>query len=87
MPRLVLQDELDTLRQQLVDRPPPAAPEASAAPPPAAASQLETQIKALSDALVDMSDDAEGNIKRHPLAAVAAAFLLGFMAGRTTGRL
>lgn len=85
MPRLVLQDELHDLRQQLVAPPPMAAPAASA-PPPGAASPLETQIKALSDALVEMSDDAEGNIKRHPLAAVAAAFLLGFMAGRTTGR-
>ena len=86
MPRLVLQDELHDLRQQLV-APPPLAAAATSAPPPEAAAPLETQIKALSDALVDMSDDAEGNIKRHPLAAVAAAFLLGFMAGRTTGRL
>ena len=72
MSRPVLEDELRALRQQLT--------------PPAEAG-LERQIKALSEALAALSDDAEGNIKRHPLAAVAAAFLLGFMTGRTTGRL
>jgi len=83
MSRLVLEDELQALRQQLK-----AAPTASVAEPePRTAPELERQIKALSEALAAMSDDAEGNIKRHPLAAVAAAFLLGFMTGRITGRL
>ncbi len=85
MSRPVLEDELRALRQQLT--PPPAVSVAPPPPEPPAEAGLERQIKALSEALSALSDDAEGNIKRHPLAAVAAAFLLGFMTGRTTGRL
>jgi len=56
--------------------------EAEAAQP----SEAETLLHELEACLGKAGDEAEDLVARHPLAAVAAAFLLGILAGRMMGR-
>ncbi|MBL8907302.1 MAG: hypothetical protein JNM20_11555 [Rhizobiales bacterium] len=56
----------------------------AAEPPPPGES--ETVLRELESALGKAGEDAEDLVARHPLAAVAAAFLLGILVGRIMGR-
>lgn len=81
------QKELSSLKQQIVrdnDTERTDAPTATAAPQEP--SDLEKQLKALSDALSEAATGAEGSIKQYPFTAVVAALLLGVLIGRLTGR-
>ncbi len=48
--------------------------------------EAETLLRELEATLGKAGEDAEELVTRHPLAAVAAAFLLGLLAGRMVGR-
>ena len=49
-------------------------------------SEAETLLRELESSLGKAGEEAEELVTRHPLAAVAAAFLLGLLAGRMLGR-
>lgn len=49
-------------------------------------SEAETLLHELESSLGKAGEEAEELVKHHPLAAVAAAFLLGLLAGRMLGR-
>ena len=48
--------------------------------------EVETLLRELESCLGKAGEEAEELVTRHPLAAVAAAFLLGILAGRMVGR-
>jgi len=48
--------------------------------------EAETLLRDLEACLGKAGEEAEDLVVRHPLAAVAAAFLLGILAGRMVGR-
>lgn len=75
--------ELESLRAALVPAPAPSAVPARAEPAP----ELEAMLKDLRETLANASEDAEKAIVAHPGLAVGAAFLLGLMVGRVSGRL
>lgn len=58
----------------------------AADPEPAPKSEAETLLRELESSLGKAGEEAEELVKHHPLAAVAAAFLLGLLAGRILGR-
>ena len=49
-------------------------------------SEAETLLHELESSLGKAGEEAEELVKHHPLAALAAAFLLGLLAGRMLGR-
>lgn len=51
-----------------------------------AGAELEEKLAELRDLLADAGDETREIVAGHPLAAVAAAFLLGVVVGRMTGR-
>jgi ElaB/YqjD/DUF883 family membrane-anchored ribosome-binding protein len=78
-----VKSELGDLQAQLKR----AEAETPAAEPEAAAkSEAERLLHELESHLGKAGEEAEELVKHHPLAAVAAAFLLGLLAGRVLGR-
>jgi hypothetical protein len=79
-----IRTELESLRASLVPVPVPASAVPARAEP---APELEAMLKDLRDTIADASEDAEKAIAAHPGLAVGAAFLLGLIVGRVSGRL
>ena len=63
------------------DPPPPSSPDT-----PGPGAELEAMIAELRDVLTDAGSGTRDAIADHPLTAVAAAFLLGIVVGRISGR-
>ncbi|WP_168220364.1 hypothetical protein [Azospirillum thermophilum] len=71
--------------QELPSEPPPEAPSGTEAAEAAEAAEAGRLLAELRDTLSDAGGEAEAVIARHPLAAVAGAFLLGIAVGRVWG--
>ncbi len=82
-----LNAELAALRAE-IRRKRPEAPDPK--PPESAKSgvghELEAMLTELRDALAEASDETRDAVASHPIATLAAAFLLGIIVGRITGR-
>jgi hypothetical protein len=85
MARQSLGEMLTGLRADIA-HPARSAPEEPAQPSPDTA-EIERQFAAVGEAIAEAVGNAEAGVKRYPLAAVAAAFLLGAVVGRLGGRL
>jgi len=80
-----IRTELESLRAALVA--PPAAEPAKAVATAEPAAEIEAMLAELRDAIANAADDAEKAVAAHPALALGAAFLLGLMVGRVSGRL
>lgn len=78
-----VKSELGDLQAELKHAAQAEAAAGAKAPPPG---QVETLLEELQSSLGKAGEEAEELVARHPLAAVAAAFLLGILAGRMMGR-
>jgi hypothetical protein len=80
-----IRTELEHLRASLVTRPAAELVKAvgKAEPPP----EIEAMLGELRDAIADAAEDAGKAVAAHPALALGAAFLLGLMVGRVSGRL
>jgi ElaB/YqjD/DUF883 family membrane-anchored ribosome-binding protein len=90
-----LQRELEALRRELRQVPrvaeeevaSGAATQAAAAPPPNdMRGEIERVLRDLQERLGDATDEAEDLVAAHPLASVAAAFLLGVLVANFMSR-
>jgi ElaB/YqjD/DUF883 family membrane-anchored ribosome-binding protein len=90
-----LQRELEALRRELRQVPrvaeeeaaSGAATQAAAAPPPNdMRGEIERVLRDLQDRLGEATDEAEDLVAAHPLASVAAAFLLGVLVANFMSR-
>jgi hypothetical protein len=79
-----IRTELESLRQSLVVQPAAAIAEAVEK---AETPEIEGMLAELRDALAEAADDAGKAVQQHPALALGAAFLLGLMVGRVSGRL
>lgn len=79
-----IRTELEGLRAALASRPAakPAQAVATAEPAP----EIEALLADLRDAIANAADDAGKAVATHPALALGAAFLLGLMVGRVSGR-
>ena len=77
--------ELEGLRAALM-QPQPTAPE-PADEKPEPQPEIETLLAELRDALANAAEDAGEAISAHPAVAISAAFLLGLIIGRVSGRI
>lgn len=79
-----IRTELESLRASLVARPPAELAKAvGKAEPP----EIEAMLGELRDAFATAADDVEKAVAAHPALALGAAFVLGLMVGRVSGRL
>jgi len=78
-----LQDDLATAEKPAADRPPPSADIPD--PTTGETDQLECAMQELRTFFAAAARDAEKVVLEHPLAALAAAFALGVLAGRVLG--
>ncbi len=84
-----LRAELAALKAELGRHTPASVKEAVAAGELAVAAEmkeLEPMLHELRDALTEASEETREAIAGHPLMAVGAAFLLGIIVGRISGR-
>jgi ElaB/YqjD/DUF883 family membrane-anchored ribosome-binding protein len=88
-----LTSELEALRRELrnvprvTDDEDAAASTAKAAPPPGdMRAEIERVVREFQDKLNEATDDAEDLVASHPLASVAAAFVLGIVIGGLLSR-
>ncbi|MET0867000.1 MAG: hypothetical protein ABWY35_02785 [Pseudorhodoplanes sp.] len=80
-----LQEELEALRRELLQT--PVMEEAAAAPDASGArAEIEKVMRDLQERLGEAADTAEDTIAAHPLASVAAAFLLGILVANFMSR-
>ncbi|MET0278817.1 MAG: hypothetical protein ABW198_10855 [Pseudorhodoplanes sp.] len=80
-----LQEELEALRRELLQT--PVMEEAAAAPDVSGArAEIEKVMRDLQERLGEAADTAEDTIAAHPLASVAAAFLLGILVANFMSR-
>ena len=79
-----LQSELEALRREL--RQIPVMEEADAAAPSDARAEIEKVLHDLKDRLGEATEEAEDIVAAHPLASVAAAFLLGMLVANLMSR-
>ena len=80
-----IRTELESLRASLVTRPVAELAKAveKAEPPP----EIEAMLGELRDSIANAAGDAEKAVAAQPALALGAAFLLGLMVGRVSGRL
>lgn len=85
-----VQTELASMRQELAraESDDPAVKGKLEAPPPCVsfAPELDSFLHEMQAKWSEASDNAEELVKAHPVAALAAAFLVGIALGRLTGR-
>ena len=80
-----MQAELDALQRELKQGAHPNEARSQGASAPASA-DFERILQEIQARLKDAAEDSEEVITEHPFAAVASAFLLGFVVGRLLGR-
>ena len=79
-----IRTELESLRASLTAGPAPESTKAvvqAGAPP-----EIEVMLGELRDAIAEAAEDAEKAVAAHPALALGAAFVLGLMIGRVSGR-
>jgi len=85
-----VQDELQALRDSLASG--SAAPHSKAASSDSASaetphSEFDRALNELKQCFTDVAEEAEELVGEHPVASLAAAFVLGLVIGRITGAL
>lgn len=90
MARDSVQDELKTLRDSLASG--NAAPQSGASSSDRASadtpdSEIDRALNELKQCFADVAEEAEELVGEHPIASLAAAFVLGLVIGRISGAL